>query len=129
MKELRRRLERLEVPGEHEARERAWELVAAAYAQREPEQRPRRRVAPLLAFAAALAVLAAVLSPPGRAVLDTVRDRIAGVEGAEPALFELPAPGTLLADAPAGASSRSSRLRSSFTPPPSGRRGRAGGAS
>jgi len=102
VRELRTRLERLEVPEEHEARERAWQLVARAYAERGPAPRPRRRVAPLLAFAAALAVVAAVLSPPGRAVLDTVRDRITGVQGAEPALFDLPADGRLVVDSPRG---------------------------
>ena len=104
MKELRRRFGRVEVPDEHEARERAWAVVAAAYAEREPVPRRRRRVAPVLAFAAvvAAAAVAAVLSPPGRAVLDSVRDRIAGVESAEPALFALPGDGRLLVDSPRG---------------------------
>ena len=91
---MRRELERIEIPGEHEARESALALVRAAFAEREaqPRRRPRR---PLLALAAALAALAGLLSPPGRAVLGELRE-VVGVEGAEPALFSLPAEGRLL---------------------------------
>jgi hypothetical protein len=54
-------------------------------------------------LAAAVGVVAlAVLSPPGRAVLDSLREAI-GVEHAEPALFSLPAPGRLVAAGPGGA--------------------------
>nr|MBA3329276.1 hypothetical protein [Actinomycetota bacterium] len=66
---LQRRLEHLELPGEHEARLRAFEVVCTAWEQREPEPRPRRRLVPILAAAVLLAVLAAALSAPGRAVL------------------------------------------------------------
>jgi hypothetical protein len=71
-----RRLDRIEVPGEHEARERAWQLVLAAYAEREPIPRPRRRARPALALALA---------------------------AAEEALFSLPAPGRLLVVSAGGA--------------------------
>jgi hypothetical protein len=99
---VRRELERLDIPGEHERRERAWALVHAAYAEREPQPRARHFVRPLLAAAAIAAVAAAVLSPPGRAVLDRVREAV-GVERASQALFELPAAGRVLVTADSGA--------------------------
>jgi hypothetical protein len=92
--EVRRALERVEVPGEHEARERAWELVRAAWVEREREPR-RLPLRALIAFSAVLAVVGAALSPPGRAVIEEVRDAI-GVEEAEPTLFSLPSEGQLL---------------------------------
>ena len=97
---MRRELEQLEVPGEHEARERAWRVVQAAYAERVPQPRRRSR-RPLVAVAAALAVLAAALSPPGRAVLDDVRE-VVGVERAQPSLFRLPTGGRVLVSSRAG---------------------------
>ena len=97
---MRKELERVEVPGEHDARVRAWKLVEAAYAERTP--RPQRRSwRPLALVAAALAVLAAGLSPPGRAVLGEVRE-VVGVERAEPALFSLPSGGRVLVSAETG---------------------------
>ena len=58
------------VPGEREAQERSWEIVRAAWAARDRHARPRTlHVWPAVAFAAALAIVAAVVSPPGRAVL------------------------------------------------------------
>jgi hypothetical protein len=62
----------------------------------------------LIAAAAAVAVLAAVLSAPGRAVINDVRDaigteeKVAGVPQAKPALFSLPAEGRVLVTAPSG---------------------------
>ena len=98
---LRRELERLEIPGEHEARVRAWDVVRAAFGEREVGRAPRRRVRPVLALAAALALVAAAVSDPGRAVLDSVRDAI-GIQRARPALFSLPAEGRLLVDSDEG---------------------------
>jgi hypothetical protein len=100
--ELRRRLERIELPDEHEARVRAWEVVRAAHAEREPVTRPRRLIRPALVFAALAALVAGALSPPGRALIDSVREAI-GVEEAEPALFELPSEGQLLVTSARGA--------------------------
>lgn len=76
--------------------ERTWEVVRRAYAER-PVQARRRSSLPLAAVAAVLvvAIVAAVLSPPGHAVFERVR-RAVGVEHAAPALFALPAPGRLL---------------------------------
>src|SRR4029078_4932842 len=39
---------RFRAPGEDAAGERAWEVVRAAYARREPVTRPRRHATPLL---------------------------------------------------------------------------------
>lgn len=91
---MRRELERIEIPGEHPARERAWNVIQAAFADRLPVERTSRRLRPVLALAVVLAVVAAALSPPGRAVLDEIREAV-GVERAQP-LFSLPAEGSLL---------------------------------
>jgi hypothetical protein len=96
---LRRELEA--TPVDHEAEERAWQVVRGAYAEHHPvRRRPPRLVLALAALVVALA--AAALSPPGRAVVDAVR-RTIGVEHASPALFRLPAPGRLLVSGPGGA--------------------------
>lgn len=89
-------------PHEHEAGERAWEVVRDAYETREPLTWPRRHARPLVAGALIAAVIAAVLSPPGRSVVRSFRKAV-GVERAEPALFSLPAPGQLLVTSPQGA--------------------------
>ena len=83
------------VPDELEAQRRTWGVVKAAYAEREPVRRPRR-LRLLVALAVLAALVAAALSPPGRAVGDWVRDRVAGEEETQPALFQLPAAGELL---------------------------------
>jgi hypothetical protein len=83
------------VPDELEAQRRAWGVVKAAYSEREPLPRPRR-LRLLVALAVLAALVAAALSPPGRAVGDWLRDRVAGEEETEPALFRLPAAGELL---------------------------------
>lgn len=92
---MKRELERIEIPGEHDSRERTWAVVQSAYAEREPTERRPRRLRPALALAAALAILAAALSSPGRAVIDEIRE-VVGVERAQPALFSLPTSGKLL---------------------------------
>ena len=98
---MRRKLERIEIPGEHEARERSLAVVRKAFAEREP-QAPRRSWKPVAAIALGLLIAAGLLSPPGRAVLGDIREAV-GVEKAEPALFSLPAPGRLLVTADSGA--------------------------
>jgi hypothetical protein len=89
------------MPDEHEARERSWAVVRAAFAEREPTPR-RRSWKPVAAIAIALVALAGLLSPPGRAVLDEIRE-VVGVEESAPALFSLPAQGRLLVTADSGA--------------------------
>lgn len=91
---MRRELEHVEIPGEHEARERAWAVVAAAFAEREPVPRARSWK-PFVAVAVGLVALAGLLSPPGRAVLDEIREVVAVEEAREP-LVTLPTGGRLL---------------------------------
>ena len=86
---VRDELERIEIPGEHEARQRTWRVVETGFAERHPVERRPRMVRPAIAIAVIAAALAAVLSPPGRAVLDEIREAV-GVERAQPALFSLP---------------------------------------
>ncbi len=98
---MRDELERVEIAGEQDARDRAWSVALEAFAEREPALRPSHwpRVA---AVALVLAILgAAAFSSPGRAVLDEIRE-VVGVERAQPALFSLPAPGRLLVASDAG---------------------------
>jgi hypothetical protein len=98
---VRTELERIEIPGEHEARERSWAVACAAYAERGPSER-RRSWKPIAVLATAAVVVAGLLSPPGRAVLDEIR-QVVGVEGSQPALFALPTAGRLLVTADSGA--------------------------
>ncbi len=99
---MRRALERVEIPGEHEARERAWRVSAAAFAEREPARdRRRRRLAPVIAIVVVGAVATAAFSTAGRALFHALRETV-GVRGAQPALFSLPTPGTLLVHSDGG---------------------------
>jgi hypothetical protein len=98
---VKRELERIEVPGEHEARERAWSVVQAAFSAREPVSRPPLRLRPAIVLAVALAIVAATVSAPGRAVIDEIRE-VVGVERAQPALFSLPTGGRLLVSSDTG---------------------------
>ena len=75
--------------------------MRAAFAEREPTPQ-RRSWKPVAAIALALVIVAGLLSPPGRAVLDEIRE-VVGVEQSAPALFSLPAPGRLLVTADSGA--------------------------
>jgi hypothetical protein len=76
--------------------DRAWEVVRRAYEERVPApRRSHRRRTLAVVLVAALVVVAAFASPPGRAVLGSLRDSVAIVK-TEPALFSLPAPGRLL---------------------------------
>jgi hypothetical protein len=90
------------VPGEEEAARRSLAVVRAAFAAREPVARRKAYVKPALALAAAFAVVAAAVSPPGRAVLDSLRDKVAGEKNAQTELFSLPSGGRLLVNSPSG---------------------------
>ena len=94
------KLDRVEIPAEHEARERTWAVVAAAFAEREPVP-VRRSWKPVAVVAAALVALTGLLSPPGRAVLDEIRE-VVGVKESAPALFSLPSGGRVLVSSEAG---------------------------
>jgi hypothetical protein len=97
--DLRRALHEVPLPDEGAAEGRAFEVVRTAFESRERVSWPRRHRGPVLAFAGAAlvasAVLVALLTPPGQAVVDRVRDAV-GREPAQPALVRLPAPGRLL---------------------------------
>jgi WD40 repeat protein len=99
-----RRIRRLldSTPADEQAEARAWEILRAAYAQREPRRQPRRRIPLVLAFAAVAATAAAAFSQPGRAVVNAVRRSI-GIEHAQPALFSLPTGGRVLVAGESGA--------------------------
>jgi hypothetical protein len=90
-------------PSEREAGERSWHVVRAAWAARTPLPRPHRSRGRLVAIAFALVILAAILSPPGLAVLGSIRDAVRGEQNAKPALFSLPSPGRLLVQSSRGA--------------------------
>jgi hypothetical protein len=100
--ELRNHLLQDPLPGELEAGERAWEIVRSSYASRErvPWIERHSRFVVVLAVAAALGV--AAVTPPGRAVVDRVRETVAGRTPSEPALFRLPTGGSLLVNSPQG---------------------------
>lgn len=101
---LRRALQSVSPPDETGAERRAWALVRTAFAEREPIPRHRSYARPVLAVALVGAVVAAAVSPPGRAVLGRIRNAIAPtrIERSAPALFSLPAPGRLLVESGAG---------------------------
>jgi len=82
-------------PDEAAAQERTWNVVAAAYAEREPVRRHRR--APLVAAVAIASLAAVAFTSPGHAVLTSVRKAI-GIEHAQRALYSLPTGGRLLVD-------------------------------
>jgi len=92
-------VKRFRVPHEDEARERAWQVIRAAFAHREPVAWPRRHARPLVATAVVAAAVGAALSPPGRSVIDSLREAV-GVEHAKTELFSLPTRGRLLVEAP-----------------------------
>jgi hypothetical protein len=104
---LRKALLATAPPDEIGAQRRAWRVVRTAFGRREPTPWPIRHRRPILAAAVAVAVLAAVASPPGTAVLREVRkavgtEKVVGIPQARPALFSLPAPGRVLVAAPSG---------------------------
>jgi hypothetical protein len=103
--DVRRALRAVPLKGEAEAEERSWELVRAAWAAREKVPWARRHRGLVGAVAAATlvaaAVLFAVLTPPGQAVVDRFRDAV-GRSQTEPALVRLPTSGRLLVLSSAG---------------------------
>ncbi len=104
---LRRALLGAAPPDEVNAQRRSWQLARSAFDERVPTPWPQRNARGLVAAAAAVAILAAILSPQGRAVISDVRDavgteKVVGVPRAQPALFSLPAAGRLLTTAPTG---------------------------
>ena len=90
-------------PREREAGERSWHVVRAAWEAHSPQPPPRRNRGRLVAIAVALLIVAAILSPPGLAVLGSIRDAVRGEKNAKPALFALPSAGRLLLESARGA--------------------------
>ncbi len=107
-RELRQALRGADVPGEASARERAWRVVDAAFADRAPVPRrmPWRPVAVIAAAGVAVvAAVAVALTPPGDAVGRWVRQivRPAATPHAHSVLRSLPGHGRLLVSARTGA--------------------------
>ena len=84
-------------PEEQRAQARTWDVVAAAFAEREPVRVRRRRRAPLVLAIAVAALVGVAFTSAGHAVITSVRKAI-GIEHAQRALYSLPAPGRVLAD-------------------------------
>jgi hypothetical protein len=91
-----------ETPLPEGAEERGWRVVRAAFEERVPAPVERRLWRPVVVLAAVAVVAGAVASPPGQAVLDSIREAV-GIERAQPALFSLPAAGRLLVESDDGA--------------------------
>jgi hypothetical protein len=85
-------------PGEREAADRSWEVVRSAFEERISVPR-KRDWRPVVAFAFAVALLAAAFSPPGNAVLGSLRDAVRGQDH----LVSLPTRGSILVNAQGGA--------------------------
>jgi hypothetical protein len=92
------------IPMREGAESEAFRVVRATFADVEPIS-PRRRYSRRVVLALALvALVAAALSPPGTAVLGSIRDAVARerVEQSQPRLLKLPSGGRLLVDSDAG---------------------------
>jgi WD40-like Beta Propeller Repeat len=99
---LRDLLREVPIPEQEEARRRSHAVVRAAFAEREPTPQRRHYLKPALALVAVAAAAAAAASPPGRAVLGSLRKTVAGEKRAAPELFSLPSGGRLLVNSPHG---------------------------
>jgi hypothetical protein len=104
--DVRRSLQRIQAPDEIDAQRRAWALVRASFDAREPVSWQRRNRRPLLLVAlVVVALLAALLSSPGRALVGSVRDAVTpdnSTPKPKPALVALPAGGSLLVNTSKG---------------------------
>jgi hypothetical protein len=100
--ELRRLLGDEPAPGEEEAGGRAWPIVRAAHAERVrvPWIERHSRLVIAVALLAALAV--AAVTPPGRAVVDTVRESVGEEAPPENAFDRVPGGGRLLVQSASG---------------------------
>lgn len=101
--ELRNRLFADALPGEVEAGQRSWDVIRAAYATRERVPWIERHSRAVLALAVIAVLAVAAVTPPGRALVESVREQVAGQETAEPALVRLPTRGRLLVVSRSGA--------------------------
>jgi hypothetical protein len=96
-----RALSSFRAPEEAATQERTWTVVRDAYRLREPVRRRRSRGRLLLVPAIAIALAAVTLSPAGATVGRWIRHAL-GVPHAAPALFKLPAPGSVLVSGAGG---------------------------
>ena len=106
---LRRMILATAPPDEIGAQRRGWRVARAAFAEREPTPWPIRNRRLLTAGAIGAAILLAAASPPGRAVIDGVRDavgteKVVGVSAPQTPTgpFRLPTEGRVLVAAPSG---------------------------
>jgi hypothetical protein len=90
-----RALSSFRAPEETATQERTWTVVRDAYRMREPLRRRRPHKRLLLAPAIAILLAAVTLSPAGATVGRWIRHAL-GVPHAAPALFKLPASGSVL---------------------------------
>jgi DNA-binding beta-propeller fold protein YncE len=97
----RRALKELRAPDEPAAQERALTVVRAAYAERAPVRRQHSRVKLVVVPVVILLLGAATLSPAGATVTRWIKHAL-GVPHASPALFRLPAAGSLLVSGAGG---------------------------
>ena len=88
-------------PDEAATQERTWSVVRDAYRMREPVRRRRSRGRLFLVPAIAIVLAVVTLSPAGATVGRWIRHAL-GVPHAAPALFRLPAPGSLLVSGAGG---------------------------
>ena len=93
---------KLDVPIPPGAEERAHEVAMAAFASHRPVPRRRTYWRPALALAVVAAAVGILASPPGRSVIQSIREAV-GVKKAQRELFSLPAPGRLLVNSAHGA--------------------------
>lgn len=105
---MKRDLEHIEIPGAHEARKRAWDVVRAAYLERERVTWPRRHARELALAGVAVAIVSAAVTPPGRSVVNSIRDavgreKVVGISPAHRELVRLPSAGRLLVQSRRGA--------------------------
>jgi hypothetical protein len=92
---------KLDVPLPEGSEERAWQMVRTAFEERVPAARKRKVWRPVVVLAAVAVGAGVVASPPGQAVLDSIREAV-GIERAQPALFSLPTPGRVLVESDDG---------------------------
>lgn len=90
-----------DVPIPEGAEERAWTVANRAFVDRRPTPPARSYRRPLIAVVAVAALAGLLASPPGRALIHTVREAV-GVKNSQPALFSLPAPGRILVESAQG---------------------------
>ncbi len=90
-----------DVPIPDGAEERAHGVAMAAFAEHKPTPRERHYWRPAVAVVAVAAVAGVLASPPGRSVIQSIREAV-GVKKTQRELFSLPAPDRLLVNSSSG---------------------------